>query len=167
MPVFLSPDRYRLYTPKNNIKHLILLHYYFDIHTINMSSFRNTATVYPSNDTELDYCKHRPSVNVENEPRITGRVKWFNNATGFGFITVCDGEHTGKDIFVHYSSIQVQNSQYKYLVQGEYVDFNVMKPDNSLHEYHAVSVSGIKGGNLMCETWNANRSRRDFRTEEN
>ena len=84
--------------------------------------------------------------------RITGRVKWFNNTSGFGFITVCDGEHTGKDIFVHYSSIQVQNSQYKYLVQGEYVDFDVVKPNNGIHEYHAIAVSGVKGGALMCET---------------
>ena len=97
--------------------------------------------------------------------RITGRVKWFNNTSGFGFITVCDGEHTGKDIFVHYSSIQVQNSQYKYLVQGEYVDFDVVKPNNGIHEYHAIAVSGVKGGALMCETLNDSRSRRDFRVE--
>jgi CspA family cold shock protein len=102
---------------------------------------------------------------MSDTPRITGRVKWFNNASGFGFITVCDGEHTGKDIFVHYSSIQVQNEQYKYLVQGEYVDFDVVKPNNGIHEYHADSVSGIKGGALMCETWCENRTRRDFRIE--
>ena len=95
--------------------------------------------------------------------RITGRVKWFNNSSGFGFITVCDGPHTGKDIFVHYTSINVQSSQYKYLVQGEYVDFNLVKPENGLHEYHATLVSGIKGGALLCETWNENKNRRDFR----
>ncbi len=99
--------------------------------------------------------------------RITGRVKWFNNSSGFGFITVCDGEHMDKDIFVHYTSIQVQNeNQYKYLVQGEYVDFNIVKPNNGIHEYHAVNVSGIKGGALMCETWNETRNRRDFRMEQ-
>ena len=83
---------------------------------------------------------------------LTGKVKWFNNKAGFGFITVCDGELSAKDIFVHYSSIQVNNSQYKYLVQGEYVDFTLTKPENSAHEYHAVNVCGIKGGELMCET---------------
>lgn len=98
--------------------------------------------------------------------RVTGRVKWFNNASGFGFITVCDGDHVNKDIFVHYSSIQVQNeNQYKYLVQGEYVDFEIVKPENGMHEYHAVNVSGVKGGALMCETWNETRNRRDFRME--
>ncbi len=99
--------------------------------------------------------------------RITGRVKWFNNSSGFGFITVCDGEHADKDIFVHYTSIQVQNeNQYKYLVQGEYVDFEIVKPNNGIHEYHAVNVSGVKGGALMCETWNETRNRRDFRMEQ-
>ena len=50
--------------------------------------------------------------------RLTGMVKWFNNKSGFGFITVCsDGEFAGKDIFAHYSSIRVTNSQYKYLVK--------------------------------------------------
>lgn len=102
---------------------------------------------------------------MSEQPRLTGRVKWFNNTSGFGFITVCDGEHAGKDIFVHYSSIQVQNEQYKYLVQGEYVDFNIVKPNNGIHEYHSVNVSGVKGGALMCETWSENRNRRDFRME--
>ena len=56
-----------------------------------------------------------------SDPRFTGQVKWFNTKAGYGFITVCDGEHTGKDIFVHFSSIQVVNQQYRYLVQGEYI----------------------------------------------
>jgi CspA family cold shock protein len=89
----------------------------------------------------------------EQQKRYTGRVKWFNNKSGFGFITHCDDElQTEKDIFVHWSSIQVENSQYKYLVQGEYVDFSLVKPEKGNHDYHAVRVSGVKGGNLMCET---------------
>ena len=74
--------------------------------------------------------------------RLTGMVKWFNNKSGFGFITVCsDGEFAGKDIFAHYSSIRVTNSQYKYLVQGEYVDFNLVKSENEKHEFHAIDIS--------------------------
>jgi CspA family cold shock protein len=85
--------------------------------------------------------------------RLTGMVKWFNNKAGFGFITVSgDGEHSGKDIFIHYTSIRVNNSQYKYLVQGEYVDFNLVKSENEKHEYHATDVSGVLGGSIMCET---------------
>lgn len=87
----------------------------------------------------------------EEKVRYTGRVKWFNNKSGFGFITQCDGQND-KDIFVHWSSIKVENSQYKYLVQGEYVDFCLVKPERSDHEFHAVEVSGVKGGSLMCET---------------
>ena len=85
--------------------------------------------------------------------RLTGMVKWFNNKAGFGFITVCgDGEFGGKDIFTHYSSIRVNNAQYKYLVQGEYVDFNMIKSENDKHEYQAVDISGVTGGAIMCET---------------
>lgn len=84
--------------------------------------------------------------------RLTGKVKWFNNKSGFGFITVCDGEHSGKDIFVHFSSIGGDNSLYKYLVQGEYVDFDLVKSPNEKHEYHAVNISGIKNGEIMCQT---------------
>lgn len=84
--------------------------------------------------------------------RLTGKVKWFNNKAGFGFITVCDGEHAGKDIFVHYSSIRGDDSLYKYLVQGEYVDFDLVKSTSDKHEYHAVNITGIKNGSIMCET---------------
>jgi CspA family cold shock protein len=84
--------------------------------------------------------------------RITGRVKWFNSKAGYGFITACEGELTDKDIFVHYSSIKSEASHYKYLTQGEYVDFSLTKPTNEKHEYHAVDVSGVKGGPILCET---------------
>jgi cold shock CspA family protein len=90
---------------------------------------------------------------VIDGPRYTGKVKWFNNKEGYGFITVCDaGEFLAKDIFVHYSSICVENSQYKYLVQGEYVEFNLIKVNSDKHDSQAVNISGIKGGPLMCET---------------
>jgi cold shock CspA family protein len=84
--------------------------------------------------------------------RLVGQVKWFNNKAGYGFITVSDGELSSKDIFIHYSSIRVTNSQYKYLVQGEYVEFTLSKPTGEVHEFQASDVSGIKGGALMCET---------------
>ena len=95
--------------------------------------------------------------------RLTGKVKWFNNKAGFGFVTACEGELKDKDVFVHYSSIQVPNDQYKYLVQGEYVDFELSKPDKGDHEYHAVSISGVKGGSLMCETRRLTQEKRPFR----
>lgn len=82
-----------------------------------------------------------------------GRVKWFNNKAGYGFITVTDdGDHSGKDIFVHHSAISVDNNQYKYLVQGEYVTFHVSSVEGSKHEHEALNVRGVNRGKLMCET---------------
>ena len=84
--------------------------------------------------------------------RFTGRVKWFNNKAGYGFITAADGSNVGSDIFVHHSSIRVISEQYKYLVLGEYVEFGLSSVSSSAHEIQASDVSGIKGGKLMCET---------------
>lgn len=98
-----------------------------------------------------------------NVARLTGKVKWFNNKAGFGFVTACDGELRDKDVFVHYSSINVPSEQYKYLVQGEYVDFELSKPEKGEHEYHAVAISGVKGGSLMCETRRLTQEKRPFR----
>lgn len=98
------------------------------------------------------------STPVVQMSRMVGRVKWFNNKSGFGFITVCEGDHKDKDIFVHYSSIRAESQQYKYLVQGEYIEFHLIKSDSENHEYHASDVSGIKEGILMCETHRLNNS---------
>lgn len=95
---------------------------------------------------------------VSQPQRLLGQVKWFNNKAGYGFITVSDGEQAGKDIFTHFSSIGVSNAQqYKYLVQGEYVEFVLGKSTVEGHEFQAVEVSGVKNGKLMCETRFANR----------
>jgi len=51
----------------------------------------------------------------------TGKVKWFSNAKGYGFIQA-DG--TDKDIFVHYSSIQSEG--YRSLNEGDNVEFELV-----------------------------------------
>ena len=84
--------------------------------------------------------------------RIFGRVKWFNNKAGYGFISITDGPRSGSDIFIHHTAISVLNQQYKYLVQGEYVEFSLVSSSGGVHEFNAANVSGIKGGKLMCET---------------
>ena len=101
------------------------------------------------------------SSDTPQNQRTVGQVKWFNNKAGYGFITVSDGEIAGKDIFVHYSNINVSNSQYKYLVQGEYVEFLLTKPDSGVHEFQATTVTGIKGGSIMCETRRVSRENPD------
>ena len=97
-----------------------------------------------------------PAVSPSSE-RFTGRVKWFNNKSGYGFINVTDGPKSGTDVFVHHSSIKVESEQYKYLVQGEYVDFCLSDTKTDNHEFQAGEVCGIKGGKLMCETRRENR----------
>jgi CspA family cold shock protein len=52
----------------------------------------------------------------------TGKVKWFNDAKGFGFI---EQEEGGKDIFVHFSAIQDEG--FKTLREGQEVSFDVVE----------------------------------------
>ncbi len=94
-----------------------------------------------------------------------GRVKWFNNKTGYGFITVTDGQRSGNDIFVHHSAINVEG-QYKYLVQGEYVEFSIVDTPSGKHDCQAANVSGIKGGKLMCATRHENNVARSAYKKE-
>jgi len=94
--------------------------------------------------------------NTDNTDRTIGQVKWFNTKTGYGFITALDGDHKDKDIFTHYSSLRVTDSQYKYLIQGEYVELVVIKSSQGNHEYQSSDVTGIKCGGLMCETRKTN-----------
>ena len=81
-----------------------------------------------------------------------GRVKWFNNRSGYGFIKVISSKKKDEDIFVHHSAINVKGDQYRYLVQGEYIEFELQKSNDNVHPYQACNVSGLDNGPLMCET---------------
>lgn len=66
----------------------------------------------------------------------TGRVKWFNNAKGFGFILPDEG---GEDYFAHFSSIQMDG--YKTLKAGQGVTFEILAgPKGS----HAIDIQAIE-----------------------
>ena len=96
---------------------------------------------------------------VSEETSLNAVVKWFNNRAGYGFLTVCDGERKDTDVFVHHTALQVSEDQYKYLVAGEYVTFDLSTTSND-HEFQATQVRGANGGRLMCET------RRNARNEQ-
>ena len=54
---------------------------------------------------------------------MTGKVKWFNEEKGYGFIT----SDEGKDIFVHYSAIQADG--FRSLEEGQKVSFEIVESD--------------------------------------
>jgi cold shock CspA family protein len=80
--------------------------------------------------------------------QYVGQCKWFNDLLGYGFVTVCDGNEKGKDIFVHHSGIMPLNSNYRTLKKGEYLNFDII---NGMNGLQAVHVTGIQGGPLMCD----------------
>ena len=99
---------------------------------------------------------------VTDTSKYTGRVKWFNNKFGYGFITVVSTDAAGSvtvglDVFAHHSEIMVGADQYRYLVQGEYVEFSVCKTSSGPHEFQCSAIRGIHSGQLICETRHAAR----------
>jgi len=67
---------------------------------------------------------------------LSGKVKWFNNAKGYGFI-VADGKD--EDLFAHYSAIKMDG--YKTLKAGQAVKFDIIQGPKGLH---AVEIQGAE-----------------------
>ncbi|MBO3274194.1 cold shock domain-containing protein CspD [Pseudomonas schmalbachii] len=66
---------------------------------------------------------------------LSGKVKWFNNAKGYGFI-LADGRD--EDLFAHYSAIQMDG--YKTLKAGQPVSFEILQGPKGLH---AVNIQPV------------------------
>ena len=91
----------------------------------------------------------------------TGRVKWFNNTRGYGFLTYKDENGVDLDVFVHFSSIRSQvEDSFKTLTQGEYVSFD-LADSNKEDKLLAVNVTGVNGGPLLSDQRALNRERRN------
>ena len=66
---------------------------------------------------------------------MVGRVKWFNNDKGYGFIEYKENE----DVFVHYSAIEIDG--YKTLSEGQVVEFKLVETSKG---YQALNVKLVK-----------------------
>ena len=66
---------------------------------------------------------------------MKGRVKWFNNEKGYGFIEYTDKE----DIFVHYSAIKQDG--YKTLEEGQIVEFRLLETPKGLQALDVVATN--------------------------
>lgn len=66
---------------------------------------------------------------------MVGKVKWFNNDKGYGFIDY----KTDADVFVHYSAIDLDG--YKTLAEGQLVEFKLIETSKG---YQAINVKLVK-----------------------
>ena len=66
---------------------------------------------------------------------MRGKVKWFNNEKGYGFI---EHSESDEDIFVHYSAIL--SDGFKTLVEGQYVEFELVRTDKGLQAKNVVEI---------------------------
>lgn len=68
------------------------------------------------------------NASADNADKLSGKVKWFNNAKGYGFIVA---DNSSEDMFAHYSSIAMEG--YKTLKAGQSVFFNTKQSENGTH----------------------------------
>ena len=72
--------------------------------------------------------------------RSTGKVKWFSQEKGYGFIQ----QDSGPDVFVHHS--QIQSKGFRTLNEGERVEFDVIEEPKGLKAQNVVRLDEAAGG---------------------
>ena len=68
-----------------------------------------------------------------------GKVKWFSDSKGYGFIQVEENLNGGRDVFVHYS--EIMKNGYKSLFQGQTVQFEMSDTDKGLQAKNVEPLS--------------------------
>ena len=93
---------------------------------------------------------------TSEETTYIGRIKWFNNKKGFGFLSNCE---TDEDVFIHHSGIKLNEATlnsdvnvFKTVIEGEYVSYQKKIDEES--RTVAKNVTGVLGGILLCENTN-------------
>ena len=66
---------------------------------------------------------------------VKGKVKWFNDSKGFGFLE----QENGEDVFVHFSAIQGDGG-YRNLEEGQQVEFSIEKGPKGLQAVNVVPL---------------------------
>jgi CspA family cold shock protein len=99
---------------------------HFSVLDRNFINLSTSSGVLPSIGGKIPPRSHRTPARAgkgRQEPvaQYKGKVKWFNNAKGYGFI----GRDDGPDVFVHYSAIQLDG--YKTLKEGDEVEFDIVE----------------------------------------
>ena len=92
---------------------------------------RRVISIAP--DTVPGRVLRAPCVTLQEADRMAkGKVKWFNDAKGYGFIE----QEGGEDVFVHFSAIQMDG--FKTLAEGQVVEFEVQAGEKGLHAANVV-----------------------------
>ena len=94
----------------------------------------------PGVRTALHNAVSVPAASASASTRIKGKVKWFNDAKGFGFIE----QEGGEDLFVHFSAIQSEG--FKMLAEGQAVEFDLKQGDKVLNATELASAATSASG---------------------
>jgi cold shock protein len=94
--------------------------------------FHDTQTNFAR--ASYDYEDRRQNLKGGVDMKVQGKVKWFNDAKGYGFIS----QEDGSDVFVHHSAIQGEG--FRALHESQMVEFEVVQGPKGLQAQHVVKL---------------------------